>query len=101
MRIRRRPSGRVCLRPADTDSTDDAAEESDKPNPISTALSRLVTVEEGATELWLHSAVWPRVYGAWKEGSVDFVVHGSELLTAASDGGPGHHRDIWDFNPPS
>ena len=72
MRIRRRPSGQSDVpSAADTDSTDDAAEESDKPNPISTALSRLVTVKEGATGVVAAlRRLAARVYGAWKEGSV-------------------------------
>lgn len=72
MRIRSRQRGQSTRAPTNnTDPKDDMASESARPNPISTAMSRLVSVEEGSTGVMAAiRRLAARVYGAWKDGSV-------------------------------
>jgi len=72
MRIRARPTATDAIAPeADTALDNDAAPEPKKPNPISAAMSRLITVDEGSSgALAAIRRALGRVYSAWKEGSV-------------------------------
>ncbi|HRD13424.1 MAG TPA: GAP family protein [Mycobacterium sp.] len=70
LRVRRKTSDASPL-DADSATNGESPTEATKPNPISTAISRLSTVEEGSQGLAaaIRRSVG-RVYGAWKEGSV-------------------------------
>ena len=71
-RIRARLRGpKPAMPTGDTAGDDPAAQAGDKPSPISTTVSRLLTVEEESTGVTAATRrLAARVYGAWKEGSV-------------------------------